>query len=449
MWVESLLLVALVAGVRGQGEQVYCFTDDPDPYVGFSTKTAYNLARGEVTPEEIVPEGCEPRQIWHLVRHGTRYPSDDDTAAFLLTLPGLQIDILLAHQEGQGELCDGDLTLLTGWSIGALNMTWSSQLAPEGYRELEAIATRYKESLPLLLDQPFTNSSFKFRHTATQRTEASARSYALGLFGDDSAYIPEALDPDPLLRFYDVCSDYQTQVEDNPDATLETRLFEEGEEMTSVVFNVSRRLGVPLVLDEVLVLYDACRFYKAWDPPSAAAWCVVFTPDDLKVLEYWQDLDYYYTNGYGHAINYEMACPPVQDLLQHFSAVVEGQEEPSGVFHFSHSEALQPVMTRLGLFLDSKPLTHDHEDPDRLWRTSRHGSFATNVAFTLSSCGADQWWVSAAVSEQVVSLGGCASSLGCTWDEFIATYGQFLQCDLDAICHNTLTADLAISTSVN
>nr|XP_045611705.1 multiple inositol polyphosphate phosphatase 1-like isoform X3 [Procambarus clarkii] len=389
MWVESLLLVALVAGVRGQGEQVYCFTDDPDPYVGFSTKTAYNLARGEVTPEEIVPEGCEPRQIWHLVRHGTRYPSDDDTAAFLLTLPGLQIDILLAHQEGQGELCDGDLTLLTGWSIGALNMTWSSQLAPEGYRELEAIATRYKESLPLLLDQPFTNSSFKFRHTATQRTEASARSYALGLFGDDSAYIPEALDPDPLLRFYDVCSDYQTQVEDNPDATLETRLFEEGEEMTSVVFNVSRRLGVPLVLDEVLVLYDACRFYKAWDPPSAAAWCVVFTPDDLK------------------------------------------------------------VMTRLGLFQDSKPLTHDHEDPDRLWRTSRHGSFATNVAFTLSSCGADQWWVSAAVSEQVVSLGGCASSLGCTWDEFIATYGQFLQCDLDAICHNTLTADLAISTSVN
>lgn len=59
-------------------------------------------------------------------------------------------------------------------------------------------------------------------------------------------------------QFYDVCSDYQTQVEDNPDATLETRLFEEGEEMTSVVFNVSRRLGVPLVLGMIMSIYICC-----------------------------------------------------------------------------------------------------------------------------------------------------------------------------------------------
>ncbi|XP_069949145.1 multiple inositol polyphosphate phosphatase 1-like isoform X2 [Cherax quadricarinatus] len=456
-----LLVVVLIAATLpyrtlGQRAETYCFTDDPDPYIKFGTKTAYTLANGEFTHEDLVPAGCEARQAWHLVRHGTRYPSEDDIAVFLVLLPTLQDAILLAHQDGQGELCEGDLKLLADWSLGDLNVSWANVLTSQGHLELEGLATRYKEAIPLLLDQPFTNESFKFRHTATQRTEASARSYAQGLFGSD-VYMPSPIDPDPLLKFYKVCNDYVTEVADNPEATIESQLYQEGEKMATVVDNVSLRLGIPLGFEEIEVLYDACRYYKAWDPTAAAAWCVAFTSDDLKVMEYWEDLYYYYTNGYAYPINYEMACPPVQDLIQHFSSinsrssssssnnnnstseVVESGEGPSGVFYFTHVDALVPVMTRLGLYKDPEPLTHDHEDPDRLWRSSSHGIFATNLAFTLSSCGADEWWVSLAMSEQVVALGGCASPLGCTWEEFMATYGFLEQCDLDAICNNAST----------
>ncbi|KAK8738011.1 hypothetical protein OTU49_004346 [Cherax quadricarinatus] len=438
-----LLVVALITSsvlprVQGQRAETYCFTDDPDPYVRFSTKTAYTLANGEFTHEDLVPEGCEARQAWHLMRHGTRYPSENDIIVFTVLLPTLQDGILLAHQDGLGELCEGDLKLLADWSLGDLNVSWANVLTSQGHLDLEGLATRYKEAIPLLLDQPFTNESFKFRHTATQRTEASARSYAQGLFGSD-VYMPPPIDPDPLLKYYEVCTSYQTQVADNPEATIESQLYLEGEKMAAVATNVSRRLGIPLGLEELEVLYDACRFYKAWDPLAPSAWCVALTPDDLKVLEYWQDISYYYTNGYGHAINYEMACPPIQDLIEHFSAVVEGRGGPSGVFYFTHSDAVVPVMTRLGLYKDSAPLTHDQENPDRFWRTSSHGIFATNLAFTLSSCGADGWWVSLAMSEHLVALDGCASHLGCTWEEFIATYGYLQQCDLDAICNNTRT----------
>ncbi|KAG7154814.1 Multiple inositol polyphosphate phosphatase 1-like 2 [Homarus americanus] len=373
LWFLSAAAAAATVTVtapQGQTEDLYCFTDDLTPYNKFSTKTAYSLARGEFTHDDLVPKGCEARQAWHLVRHGTRYPSEDDIAAFLLVLPDLQADVL-------------------------------------GHRELESLSARYQEAIPNLLRQPFTNDSFKFRHTARQRTAESARAYANGLFGHD---------------FYEVCDKYVTEVDDNPEADRENQLFQDGPEMTSVVASVSRRLGVGLEFGEVEVLYDACRFYKAWDPTAASPWCVAFTPDDLKVLEYWKDLHYYYIEGYGYNVDYEMACRPLQDLLQHFSAI---------------SPPLQ-VMARLGLYKDASPPSHDHIDPNRVWRTSEHGSFATNIAFTLSFCSQeDEWWVSAAVSEKVVVLGGCASPLGCTWEEFITTYGNLLQCDFDAICQNT------------
>ncbi|MPC35347.1 hypothetical protein E2C01_028769 [Portunus trituberculatus] len=105
--------------------------------------------------------GTRDLWAWHLIRHGTRYPGKDDIARFVLELPGMQTSILKAHHKGQGELCEGDLSLLSGWSLGTLNTFWASILAPEGELELEGLASRYKAALPSLFGQQFSNDSFK------------------------------------------------------------------------------------------------------------------------------------------------------------------------------------------------------------------------------------------------------------------------------------------------
>ncbi|XP_050732117.1 multiple inositol polyphosphate phosphatase 1-like isoform X2 [Eriocheir sinensis] len=376
---------------------------------------------------------CVAAQAWHLIRHGTRYASAGVIAAFVSELPVLQAEVVKAHRLGQGRLCAGDLSLLTRWSLEGLNTSWSSMLAPEGELELHGLATRYQAALPSLLDQNFSNDSFKFRHTATQRTEASARAYAKGLFSDDSAYLPLPLDPDPLLKFYDVCDKYLVEVEDNPAATREGRLFWAGRRVTRVLNRVSRRLGRPCSRDEVELLYDACRHYQAWQPARPSPWCVAFTPHDLQVMEDYHDLMSYYKDGYGHNINTAMACPPLKDVYQHFSDVVEGRPSPRGIFYFTHSTALLTVMSRLGLYRDAAPLTHRHMNPARQWRTSQHGTFATNLAFTLSRCAQNRWWVSVAVGERLVGLDGCAGS-GCSWEEFTQVMAGSRSCDLDAVC---------------
>ncbi|XP_063872914.1 multiple inositol polyphosphate phosphatase 1-like [Scylla paramamosain] len=418
MWwlLVSLLFLGFIMA-RPRNSQPYCFTNDTDRYHQFATKTPYNYSRGHFSSLDLVPDGCVAVQAWHLIRHGTRYPDKDDTEHFVLELPGMQTSVLKAHEKGQGELCEGDLSLLSGWSLGIINTSWASILAPEGELEMEGLASRYKVALPSLFDQQFSNDSFKFRHTASQRTKASATAYSKGLFDDASIYIPPALDPDPLLKFYDMCEKYKVEVEDNPAARREGHLFWEGPEVGKVSCCMMR-----------------VAFTRRGSQHNLPLGVFAFTPHDLQVLEYYYDLEEYYTAGFGHNINTAMACPPLQDVYQHFSNAVWRGQGPRGIFYFTHSKAVISVMSRLGLYRDRAPLTHRHMNPRRLWRTSQHGSFATNLAFTLSICNQNRWWVSVATSEQMAALEGCEGPRGCSWEEFTQLLSGSQHCDLDVIC---------------
>ena len=58
-------------------------------------------------------------------------------------------------------------------------------------------------------------------------------------------------------------------------------------------------------------------------------------------MEYREDLEYFYEDGYGHSINYVQACPIVKDVVDHFTQVVESAPyQPKGLFYFTHSGTL-------------------------------------------------------------------------------------------------------------
>lgn len=50
---------------------------------------------------------------------------------------------------------------------------------------------------------------------------------------------------------------------------------------------------------------------------DGSPWCAVLTPQMIDVLEYHQDIKYYYEDGYGHLISYAPACVIIRDLLHH------------------------------------------------------------------------------------------------------------------------------------
>ena len=64
-----------------------------------------------------------------------------------------------------------------------------------------------------------------------------------------------------------------------------------------------------------------------------------------------------------------------------FSEIEQGNEQPAGVFYFTHSEMLQQILLPLGIAKDQENLTavNYEEMKTRLWRTSNITPFAANL----------------------------------------------------------------------
>lgn len=426
---------------KSKSPSYQCYDDIDDPYVYFATKTAYRWNRNN-DDDEIKHKGCQAQQFWILSRHGTRNPGTKEMTQLKTELPNLREIIIKNHKEGRGELCEDDLDNLEEWEFRA-NVEDDKFLVKEGYKELKGLGERFQERFPELLTRPFINESYTFRYTDSQRTKASAIEFAKGVFGKKDAqnvWYQTPTTPDPLLRFYKSCQKWKQEVDDNPEAIIERTLFEQTNEFLSMIKSVSDRLGFEktLNLTDINMLYTMCSFEKAWRPKKLSAWCAVFSEEDLEIMEYREDLDYYYQDGYGYEINYEQACPIIKDVHDRFREVTtKANSVAKGVFYFSHSGTLLKVLARLGLFEDSIALKHSNRLSDEMkkreWRTSLIDSFATNIAFVLFNCNQNNY-VTAYVQERPVILPGCSGRL-CPFSEFSAKYGAYASsCNLEEIC---------------
>lgn len=54
-------------------------------------------------------------------------------------------------------------------------------------------------------------------------------------------------------------------------------------------------------------------------------WCAAFTKEQLKILEYAEDLKYYYFSGYGNDVSKKIGCSLAKDLYDRFERTVTGK----------------------------------------------------------------------------------------------------------------------------
>jgi multiple inositol-polyphosphate phosphatase / 2,3-bisphosphoglycerate 3-phosphatase len=115
----------------------------------------------------------------------------------------------------------------------------------------------------------------------------------------------------------------------------------------------------------------------AWYLKSGSPWCAAFTPNHVNVLEYLEDLKYFYSAGPGNELNKNIMCSAVQDLLKN----LQSESNPKAVAYFSHSVALQLFLTALG-YAKNEKLKADNYNANkyRKYRTSILSPFASNLA---------------------------------------------------------------------
>lgn len=86
-----------------------------------------------------------------------------------------------------GELCDNDFDSLKRWRWDQ-NVTDAIEefLTVEGWNEIKYLAIRYRRTFPNLLEYNYNQQNILFRHSNTQRTEASYKAFVEGLYGPNA-----------------------------------------------------------------------------------------------------------------------------------------------------------------------------------------------------------------------------------------------------------------------
>ncbi|EDW52981.1 multiple inositol polyphosphate phosphatase 1 [Drosophila sechellia] len=383
-----------------------------------STKTPYRaIANYDETPPKYA--GCHPTRIWSIIRHGTRNPSESVILQAQNRLSEIKKRIL---DQTTPPICTAELKKLRQWHWMHLNATEDEKLlVAEGEDELIELAERMQRRFPDLLPELYNPEWYYFKYTATQRTLKSAESFATGLFGRHRIHTvryPPPLHEDPVLRFYKGCGKWKTDVDKNPETLVNARRFLAEPQMQSAVEQVrsSTRL-TDLQPEDVQLMYTVCAFETAWHRPRRdsgskssyeSVWCNFFDVAALEALEFFEDLEYYWNDGYGYELTHRIACPAIADM---FAAISSSEEtrprRANATLYFTHSGTLLKLLAHLGLARDKKPLTHKHFASERLWRTSQIDAFATNLAFLRYDCDKGKPQVLVLHQERVVRLPGC------------------------------------------
>ncbi|XP_011883684.1 PREDICTED: uncharacterized protein LOC105570842, partial [Vollenhovia emeryi] len=170
------------------------------------SKTPYRcVANHDESP--LAYADCVEKKIWLILRHGTLYPGKKYIPRMIDDLPELQHVILKNHANGATNLSADDVALFRGWKL-PFGRGHMMKLALEGENEMIDLGERYQARFPSLMPEAFDNRTYKFRFTATQRTEESARHFAVGLFGwhnSKSVWYPLPVYRDRVIRVRRQC----------------------------------------------------------------------------------------------------------------------------------------------------------------------------------------------------------------------------------------------------
>ena len=104
----------------------------------------------------------------------------------------------------------------------------------------------------LVLDQRRT----EVRSSSKSRCVESAEAFLDGLFESD---VPEIVEDNRLLKFYDYCPKFDSEVEENNETLAESNKFGESEFFQEIVSRVVTKTGIMLDVPQIRLMWDMCR----------------------------------------------------------------------------------------------------------------------------------------------------------------------------------------------
>ncbi|XP_071336511.1 multiple inositol polyphosphate phosphatase 1-like [Trachinotus anak] len=395
--------------------------DNPDiPAIAkyFSTKGRYE----EVNPYLIgdilavnrsilQPPSAQCRQI-HLsaiIRHGTRYPTTKN----------------VKKMQKLYELVKGSASSEESW-LREIQSQWTmwytedmdGRLVQKGVDDHKHLAVRLSKLFPSLIsEENLRGEVIKFITSSKHRCVNSTLSFKAGLtelWAIKDKEFDHAVN-DALMRFFDKCTKFVQEVDNNPSALSEVDKFKQGPEMIRVQEKIADRLKVPyknITDDMAEAAFYLCAYEFAIKTVNSP-WCRLFDEVDAQVMEYANDLKQFWKRSYGYDINSKSSCILFHDVFSRLdkaaNEIQSGQQVSEAVtVQIGHAETILPLLTLLGFFKDSDALTSTNyaTQTERSFRTSHMLPYAANLLLVLYDCGGGNLRLQPLLNEKPVTFPG-------------------------------------------
>ncbi|KXN71746.1 phosphoglycerate mutase-like protein [Conidiobolus coronatus NRRL 28638] len=431
-----------------------------------STKSPYpefNIKTKDSSIETIgYLNGCKVKQILHVNRHGTRFPSSKDITKFnqlSAKVKTIAMDKLSAKDQ---EL----FNWINSYNIN-FNLEDNELLTDSGESELYQLGKRMSNLHPALFKSTkYKPYLFPFGSSIQSRSAISGTAYSLGLFENrgnltKSKLVPVYLETfakgeDPYLEIKKSCPKWLLDIDGGKAAMNQTAPFIKAN-YPKHLDTLRKRFGIEFSLEEFKSIYKSCG-YDISIFGNENRWCRFLDRDMVLDLEFENDLDDYFTYSYGSGLNSYMATELMSKLFNYTKLIYEhpqsGEKAPRGVFMFGHSETIQFLVTFLDLFRDKVPLRWDMGRPERdgrEYRTSKIAPFASNLDFEIYSCKQhseseasnrqvqfkgselEELFIQVKLNENAIINPSCNDKL-CSLTKFLNYYEQKLSQNFENLC---------------
>ncbi len=408
-----------------------------------ASKSPYPIT-SEYAEPLVPPRNCKLSQLHVIIRHGTRYPSKSDCVEFENLL----------RQFTQSNALE-KLSWFKTW-VNPYHLNMADLLYKQGELDLYALGKRVVNRYRSLFEEVSYNPDrFEFRSSDAQRSSKSGSAFAIGLFEGNGSLTSAHVQPiylctipsgeDTQLRMKFTCPAWLELKQSDDKRFVE--LFQYASKRLSLTAQRMNTEFPSLNLNALQVehLYRLCGFEVALFG-NASTWCRLLNEDDIHALEYYVDMDEYYSYAFGNQLNGLMACDLVTDIIRGIEAIASGNRPSKGSFHFGHSETIKFLATLLSLHQDDQPFLANSSATfiqNRKLRTSQMSPFAANIAFEIYTCSEDATKpilstnsvskVRLLFNEKPMLIPGC-NDLYCSWTRFQELLKDKINCDFKQIC---------------
>ncbi|XP_037025319.1 multiple inositol polyphosphate phosphatase 1-like [Bradysia coprophila] len=444
LFVLSLATFLTDAGVSVHNP-FYCYSQDPiqPQNAWFGIHTAYETIRGRNINANV--STCNPSKFWMISRHGTRWPNPTELNNIWASAR-IHDDILSNYDQGRTSLCASDMELLRNWRFNPdITLEYAQYLIAAGWDELEELGRRYQAAFPTILSSTYSPNDFLFRGSDYQRTQVSLHAFADGLFGEnghEDVNFEELVGNDYLLRAYTLCPLFDQVIANLP----ERDAFREGPEYQQMTLEVSRKLGFhgshTLRNNEINTLSLICKYEQIWNLNETSPYCAAFSVANRQVIEYREDLEFYYRLGPGRTeyrrLFENLVCFNMQELLQ-FMVSNDPNDHKARVYS-GHVTILPMLLNNLGALGNDEPLTQHNfaQQSERAWRTGRLIAMAANLAVIRYDCADGDNDLLFLYNEIPLQIPGCDANGVCKQSLIIERLGHWLDADcMEIFCRNS------------